>query len=71
MSNMAYCRFYNTRRDLRDCIEAIECGDIHSAEEKSECVSMIEEVIDYLVNEGIVEVEDGAFEEWSEFVEDM
>ena len=24
MGNMSYCRFQNTARDLRDCLEAIE-----------------------------------------------
>jgi len=24
MSNMSYCRFENTSRDLRDCVEALE-----------------------------------------------
>ena len=33
MSNMSYCRFENTSRDLQDCIEAIqnhyeECTDL-------------------------------------------
>lgn len=30
MSNMSYCRFENTLRDLRDCAEALDemrCGD--------------------------------------------
>lgn len=27
MGNMSYCRFENTVRDMRDCIEAIESGD--------------------------------------------
>ena len=30
MSNMSYCRFENTARDLDDCIEAIENNEIHS-----------------------------------------
>jgi hypothetical protein len=27
MGNMSYCRFENTVRDMRDCIDAIESGD--------------------------------------------
>ena len=27
MSNMSYCRFENTARDLRDCLNAIENGE--------------------------------------------
>ena len=28
MSNMSYCRFENTSRDVEDCIRAIERGEI-------------------------------------------
>ena len=28
MGNMSYCRFENTARDLNDCVEAIENGEI-------------------------------------------
>ena len=27
MSNMSYCRFENTARDLRDCVYAIRSGE--------------------------------------------
>lgn len=33
MSNMSYCRFENTSRDLDDCIEAIENGQINELNE--------------------------------------
>ena len=33
MSNMSYCRFENTSRDLEDCIEAIENGEINELNE--------------------------------------
>ena len=29
MSNMSYCRFENTARDLVDCVDAINRGEIH------------------------------------------
>ena len=29
MGNMSYCRFENTARDLVDCVNAINRGDIH------------------------------------------
>ena len=29
MSNMSYCRFENTARDLEDCVNAIENGKIN------------------------------------------
>ena len=28
MGNMSYCRFENTARDLRDCVQAIENGEL-------------------------------------------
>jgi len=33
MSNMSYCRFENTSKDLEDCIEAIENGEINELNE--------------------------------------
>ena len=30
MANMSYCRFENTVRDMRDCINAIEDGECDS-----------------------------------------
>ena len=30
MSNMSYCRFENTLRDLRDCIWALEDGELEN-----------------------------------------
>ena len=27
MANMSYCRFENTSKDLRDCLQAIENGE--------------------------------------------
>ena len=29
MGNMSYCRFENTAKDLRDCVRAIENGDVY------------------------------------------
>lgn len=29
MGNMSYCRFENTARDLADCVEAINNGEIY------------------------------------------
>tara|TARA_Y100000034_G_scaffold41102_1_gene50590 strand:+ start:768 stop:974 length:207 start_codon:yes stop_codon:yes gene_type:complete len=45
MSNMSYCRFENTARDLRDCVYAIENGeldDLSSYERNG-----LEELLDY------------------------
>ena len=40
MSNMSYCRFENTSRDLMDCVDAIENNETESdikKPEKSKC----------------------------------
>ena len=53
MSNMSYCRFENTSRDLQDCIEAIqnhyeECTDLSRYELRalSDLLEQAEEIID-------------------------
>tara|TARA_R110002050_G_scaffold90883_3_gene191137 strand:- start:830 stop:1027 length:198 start_codon:yes stop_codon:yes gene_type:complete len=60
MGNMSYCRFYNTSKDVEDCIDAIENGDM---------VNLSQDEYDALMNllycaEKIVEmkeeIEDGA-----------
>ena len=72
MSNMAYCRFHNTNLDMMDCIEALECGDISSDEEKNACIRMFSRIYDYFVDEGIIEdADDDAFEEWCDYVREM
>ena len=63
MSNMSYCRFENTLRDLRDCIWALEDGEIESGgSEIRSAIEMLEackEYIDleYKINEIIEEYE--------------
>ena len=45
MANMSYCRFENTSRDLRDCVQAIENGehtDDLSSYEKDGLESLLE-----------------------------
>ena len=45
MGNMSYCRFENTARDLRDCLQAIENGetdDLSSYEQDG-----LESLLDY------------------------
>ena len=53
MSNMSYCRFENTSRDLQDCIEAIQdhyeqCTDLSRYELRalSGLLEQAEEIID-------------------------
>ena len=44
MSNMSYCRFENTARDVEDCLEAIDNGAIHdmSTQEAEALRSLLE-----------------------------
>lgn len=45
MSNMSYCRFENTARDLQDCLDAIENGEINDLSSGYE-VDALEELLD-------------------------
>ena len=44
MGNMSYCRFENTSRDLLDCLQAIENGELDdlSSYEKDGLESLLE-----------------------------
>ena len=42
MSNMSYCRFYNTFHDLLECKDALYNGNIESWEEKKYAKLLIE-----------------------------
>ena len=41
MANMSYCRFENTLRDLLDCKEAIQTGEIPKETDKYEYPAML------------------------------
>ena len=45
MSNMIYCRFENTARDLQDCLDAIENGEINDLGSQYE-VDALEQLLD-------------------------
>ena len=45
MANMSYCRFENTARDLRDCVQAIENGE-HTDDLSSYERDGLEELLD-------------------------
>lgn len=45
MSNMSYCRFENTARDLQDCLDAIESGEINDLSSQYE-VDALEQLLD-------------------------
>lgn len=70
MANMSYCRFHNTRLDMRDCLNALENEEPLSTGEAEKCVLMFEEIIHYLENEGIMGAEDidAAIDDWAEVI---
>ena len=45
MSNMSYCRFENTARDLEDCLDAIQNGEINDLGSQYE-VDALEQLLD-------------------------
>lgn len=55
MSNMSYCRFRNTRDDIDDCIEALDCMDISSDEEKYAATDMLKNVLEFCEDKGIID----------------
>lgn len=42
MANMSYCRFHNTLKDLEDCRDALDSGEISSQEEKKKAKALVE-----------------------------
>ena len=51
MGNMSYCRFENTARDLQDCVNAINRGEIvelneYEVEGLRDILNMSNEIID-------------------------
>jgi len=55
MSNMSYCRFANTKDDLKDCIKALEQRNIESDDEKRAARVMIEDLLQWCIDENIIE----------------
>jgi len=49
MSNMSYCRFENTARDLQDCLDAIQNGEINDLSSQYE-VDALEELLEICKN---------------------
>ena len=51
MGNMSYCRFENTARDLRDCVNAIHNGETdelneYELEGLQEILDLAQEIVD-------------------------
>jgi len=51
MANMSYCRFENTARDLQDCVDAINRGEIdelndYEVEGLRDILELCQEILD-------------------------
>jgi len=53
--NMSYCQFENTLLDLKQCLKALRNREISSESEKKKAEKMINDFLDFLVEEGIAE----------------
>lgn len=63
MANMSYCRFHNTQIDLEDCLDALRDNEELSKSEFMKCKQMFGSFIDFLLDEGVIEDEDGELNE--------
>lgn len=63
MANMSYCRFHNTQMDLEDCLDALRDNGELSKSEFMKCKQMFGSFIDFLLDEGVIEDEDGELNE--------
>ena len=48
MSNMSYCRFENTKRDLEDCAAHIHDDDLSDSEQRArdQLIQLCREIVD-------------------------
>lgn len=63
MANMSYCRFFNTRNDLIDCLDALRDNEELSKAEFIACKQLFGDFINFLYDEGVIEDEDGELNE--------
>lgn len=68
MANMSYCRFRNTKADMEDCLDALKDREELSKEEFGACKRMLKDIVEFLVDEGIVEDD---YEELKERLQDF
>lgn len=71
MANMSYCRFRNTKSDLRDCLEALRYGEELSKEEYLACKWMFEDIFSFFNEQGIIDSDDEWFDEFEERFDDF
>ena len=59
MANMSYCRFQNTRNDMEDCLDALREEKPLSRDEANAGRWMIDDILDYCRDNGIIDSYDG------------
>ena len=59
MANMGYCRFQNTRSDMEDCLDALREEKPLSRDEANAGRWMIDDILDYCRDNGIIDSYDG------------
>lgn len=55
MANMSYCRFENTKKDVRDCIDMLAERNISSNSERRSAKQMLQSILNYCQEEGIIQ----------------
>lgn len=71
MANMSYCRFRNTRMDLRDCLDVLSDCEELSKEEHVACKWMFEDIFNFFKEQGIIDSDDEWFNEFEERFDDF
>lgn len=69
MVNMSYCRFYNTRLALNECLEAIQNGENLSDAEMDACKQMFRTFIDFCYSVDIIDENNADNDNLEEFFE--
>lgn len=53
--NMSYCRFYNTKIDLHDCLDAITESEISSVSENENAKGMFKMFLKFCVDYDVID----------------
>lgn len=69
MANMSYCRFWNTKIDMDDCLNALWDGETLGGDELMACRHMFQNVLEYFEDICVIEEVDwNEFEKWIESI---
>lgn len=63
MANMSYCRFRNTKVDMEDCLDALRNYEELNADEYKACKRMFRNIVEFLVDEGVIDDDSTELEE--------